>query len=136
MGIIDKVTEKLDWRKVKVLGGDIMAGDWDFNGGMMTADPASGNCECIVLNGAVKKLSVQTQETTKDLAKTLGLTIAGGVVFGPLGAIAGYFAGGNRKEVCVLIELEDGRRFLAAMDQRIYQQVLGFSMSSPSFDFD
>ena len=136
MGIIDKVTDKLNWRKVKVLGGDIMAGEWDFNGGMMTADPSTGNCDCVVLNGSVKKVSIQTQESTKDLAKTLGLTIAGGVIFGPLGAIAGYFAGGNRKEVCVLIELTDGRKFLAVLDQRIYQQVLGFSMSSPSFDFD
>jgi hypothetical protein len=136
MGILDKVTEKLNWRKVKILGGDLQAGDWDFNGGMMTADPATGNSECVPLCGEIKKLSIQTQESSKDLAKTLGLTIAGGILFGPLGAIGGYFAGGDRKSVCVLVELKDGRKFLAVMDQRIYQQVLGFSMNHASFDFD
>lgn len=140
MGFFDKMSDKVsdtfNWRKVKVLGGDIQAGDWDFNGGMMTADPATGNFECVTLVGEVKKLAIQTQENTKDLAKTLGLAIVGGVLLGPLGAIGGYFAGGSRKEVCVLIELNDGKKFLAVMDQRIYQQVLGFSMSSPTFEFD
>lgn len=132
MGFFDKlkkdVGDTLDWRKVKVVAGDLAAGEWDFNGGMMTPDPASGLADCISLMGEIDSVQVQTQESVKDLAKTLGLTIAGGVLLGPLGAIAGYFAGGSRKEVCCLIKLKDGKKFLAVMDQRIYQQVLGLSM--------
>jgi hypothetical protein len=127
--ISGKIKETLDWRKVKIVGGDLSAGDWDFNGGMMTPDPASGLVDCVNLAGDIQKLQVQTQESVKDLAKTLGFTIAGGLLFGgPLGAVAGYFAAGNRKEVCVLCELKDGRKFVAIMDQRIYQQMLGLSM--------
>ncbi len=131
-GIFDKfkdgVNSKLDWKKVKVIGGDIAAGEWDFNGGMMTPDLKTGMSDCVSLAGEIKQVSVQTEESVKDIGKTLGLTIAGGVLAGPLGAIAGYFAGGNRQQTCVMIELKDGRKFLAVVDQRIYQQILGLSM--------
>lgn len=132
MGFFDKikkeVSDTLDWRKVKVVAGDLQAGEWDFNGGMMTPDMSTGLAECVSLMGNIDSITVQTQENVKDIAKTLGLTVAGGVLFGPLGAIAGYFAGGNRKEVCALIKLKEGKQFLAVMDQRIYQQCVGLSM--------
>ena len=127
MGILDKINDTLDWRKVKVLGGDIPTGEWDFNGGMMTPDPATGRSDVVSLMGEIKDLQVQTEESVRDLVKTLGFTLVGGI-FGPLGAAAGFFAAGKRKEVCVLCNLKDGRKFLATMDQRIYQQMLGLSM--------
>lgn len=132
MGFFDKVKkevgDKLDWRKLKVIAGDLHACEWSFNGGMLTPDPATGRDDCVPLMGEISSLEIQTQESVKDLAKTLGLTVAGGVLFGPLGAIAGYFVGGDRKEVCVLVKLKDGRKFLAVMDQRIYQQVVALSV--------
>ena len=133
MGILNKIQESLDWRKVKVLGGDIPSGEWDFNGGMMTPDPASGRSDVVSLMGEIKSLQVQTEDSVRDLAKTLGFTIAGGVLLGtivggPIGAAVGFLAAGKRKEVCVLCNLKDGRKFLATMDQRIYQQMLGLSM--------
>lgn len=132
MSFFDKVkrevSDKLDWKKVKVVAGDLHPCEWSFNGGMMTPDPATGLAECVALMGEIESLQVQTQESVKDLAKTLGLTVAGGVLFGPLGAIAGYFAGGDRKEVCVLVKLKDGKKFLGVMDQRIYQQMVALSL--------
>jgi hypothetical protein len=133
MGILNKIQDTLDWRKVKVLGGDIPAGEWDFNGGMMTPAPASGRADVVSLMGEIKSLQVQTEESVRDVAKTLGFTVAGGILLGglvggPVGAAVGFFAAGKRKEVCVLCTLKDSRKFLATMDQRIYQQILGLSM--------
>lgn len=132
MGFFEKmkkeVEDTLDWKKIKVIGGDLHPCEWDFNGGMMTPDPASGRSDCVALMGEIESLQIQTQDSVKDIAKTLGFTVAGGIVFGPLGAIAGYFAGGNRKEVCSLIKLKDGRKFLAVMDNRIYQQIVAMHM--------
>ena len=132
MGILDKIQDSFDWRKVRVLGGDIPAGMWDFNGGMMTPDPSTGRSDVVSLMGEIEKLQVQTEESVRDVAKTLGLTVAGGLLLGgPLGAAAGFLAAGvagKRKEVCVLCVMKDGRKFLATMDQRIYQQMLGLSM--------
>lgn len=145
MGIFDKIKKEvgkvgdsLDWKKIKVIAGDLHPCDWDFNGGMLTPDPSTGHAECIPLMGEIESLTVETQESVKDMAKTLGLTVAGGVLLGPFGALAGYFAGGDRKQTCVLIKLKetirakDGsmrhKQFLAVMDQRIYQQVVALSM--------
>lgn len=132
MSFFDKmkkeVSDKLDWRKIKVIAGDLHACEWDFNGGMLTPDPASGRDDCVALMSEIESLEIQTQDSVKDLAKTLGLTVAGGALFGLPGAIAGYFVSGNRKEVCVLVKLKDGRKFLAAVDQRIYQQMIALSL--------
>lgn len=132
MGFFDKVKreveDKLDWRKLRVIAGDLHACDWSFNGGMMTPDPETGRSECVSLMGEIESLEIQTQDSVKDLPKTLGFTLAGGAVAGLPGAVAGYFLSGNRKEVCVLIKLKDGRKFLAVMDQRIYQQVVALSL--------
>ena len=132
MGFFDKlkkdVTDSLDWKKIKVIAGDLHACEWDFNGGMMTPDPQTGHSECVSLMSEIDSLTIQTQDSVKDLAKTLGLTVAGGVLLGPVGAIAGYFASGSRKEVCVLVKMKDGKKFLAVMDQRIYQQMVALSM--------
>lgn len=130
MGVLDKISDQLNWRKIKVIGGDIAQGDWDYNGGMLCQDPTTGNAEIVSLPGEIKSLTVQTEDSVKDLAKTLGFTLAGGLLLGPVGLVAGYFAGGKRKEVCILCELKDGRRFVAVMDQRIYQQMLGLQMMS------
>lgn len=133
MSILDKIHDSMDWRKVRVLGGDIPAGIWDFNGGMMTPDPSTGRSDVVSLMGEIEKLQVQTEESVRDVAKTLGFTLAGGLLLGglvggPVGAAVGFFAAGKRKEVCALCILKDGRKFLATMDQRIYQQMLGLSM--------
>jgi hypothetical protein len=36
--------------------------------------------------------------------------------------------GGNKKEVCALCELKDGRKFLATMDSKVYQEILAMSL--------
>ena len=131
MGILNKISDSFDWRKIKVIAGDLPAGDWDFNGGILTPDPATGRSDAIPLLGEINKLQVQTEESVRDLAKTLGFTLAGGLLLGgPIGAAVGFLAAGKRKEVCVLCELKGGRKFVATMDQRIYQQMLGLQMMS------
>ncbi len=132
MGFFDKikkeVNDSLDWKKVKVLAGDIQHGDWDFQGGILTPDQSAGLTEGMSLAGEIQSVQIQTQENVKDLAKTLGLTVGGLMLLGPWGAVAGYIAAGNRKEVCALVVLKNGKKFLAQMDQRIYQQIMALSM--------
>jgi len=110
--------------KVKILGGDLTEGEWEYSRGTLW-----GPFEHIELRGAVKRVQPQTEESVKKLAETLGWGLAGMVVMGPLGAVAGAFLGGNRKQVCALIELNDDRKFLATMDSKIYQEILAASLS-------
>ena len=112
-----------DDKTVKVLAGDIPAGDWEFSTGTLW-----GPFDQIELLGKLRSVELQTEESVKKVSETLGWGLAGGLIFGPTGFLAGILLGGNKKEVCALCELKDGRRFLAVMATRTYQQILAMSL--------
>lgn len=121
---MDSLTKIFDTKKVKVLAGDIPPGDWEYNGGVLW-----GGFDQINITSDLTKIEVKTEESAKHLAQTLGWAIAGSLVMGPLGLLAGATMGGNRKNVCAMCELSDGRKFLAIMDSKIIQQMLAATMS-------
>lgn len=121
---MDSLTKIFDAKKVKVLAGDIPPGDWEYNGGVLW-----GGFDQINITSDLTKIEVKTEESAKHLAQTLGWAIAGSLVMGPLGLLAGATMGGNRKNVCAMCELSDGRKFLAIMDSKIFQQMLAATMS-------
>jgi hypothetical protein len=108
---------------VKILGGDLQAGEWQFATGTLW-----GAFDQVSLVGEVKKVSLQTEESVKKLPEMAAWGLAGSLVLGPLGLVAGALMGGNKKEVCALCELKDGRKFLATMDSKIYQEILAMSL--------
>jgi len=120
---LNKLKKLVDENKVNVLGGDVQQGEWQFEGNTLW-----GPFEQIELNGEVKSVTMQTEEGAKNITHTLGWGLAGGLVLGPAGAIAGMVFGGNRKQVCAMVELKDGRKFLATMDSKIYQQMLALTL--------
>ena len=121
---MDSLTKIFDTKKVKVLAGDIPPGDWEYNGGVLW-----GGFDQINITSDLTKIEVKTEESAKHLAQTLGWAIASSLVMGPLGLLAGATMGGNRKNVCAMCELSDGRKFLAIMDSKIFQQMLAATMS-------
>jgi hypothetical protein len=120
---MDQFKKIFDDKTVKVLAGDITAGDWEFNTGTLWSA-----FDQVELAGHIKKIDLQTEESIKEISATLGWGLAGGLVFGPAGLLAGLMFGGNKKEVCILCELKDGRRFLAVMGNKTYQQMLALSI--------
>ncbi|MBZ0189687.1 MAG: hypothetical protein K8F91_25805 [Candidatus Obscuribacterales bacterium] len=120
---MQNISKFFDNSKVKVLGGDLTEGEWEFSRGVLW-----GAFEHIELQGAIKKVQPQTEESVKKVSETLGWGLAGLVALGPVGALAGAVMGGNRKSVCALIELNDDRKFLAVMDSKIYQEILALSL--------
>lgn len=121
---MDSVKKIFDNKKVKVLAGDVPAGEWEFNQGVLW-----GGFDQINIAEDLKSLEVKNEEGAKNIAQTLGWAIAGNIVLGPLGMLAGAAMGGNRKNVCAMCELRDGRKFLAVMDSKVFQQMLALTMS-------
>ncbi|HEY9676913.1 MAG TPA: hypothetical protein V6C76_02840 [Drouetiella sp.] len=121
---MQKLEKIFDNKTVKVLAGDVDAGDYEYN-----MNALWGGFETIQLQGEIKSLTLQTEEGAKHIAQTLGWGLAGSLVFGPMGLLAGLTLGGNRKMICAMCELKDGRKFLATMDSKIYQQMLALSMT-------
>lgn len=119
-----EISKIFDNKKVKVLGGDITPGDWEFNMGVLW-----GAFDQLNLNGDLKSVQLQTEESVKKLPEMAAWGLAGSLL-GPVGLFAGLIIGGNRKSVCALCELKDGRKFLAVMDSKIYQQLLAMTLSA------
>ncbi len=120
---MDSVKKIFDNSKVKVLAGDLPAGEWEYKDGVLW-----GGFDQVNIVNYLKKIDVKTEESAKNIAQTLGWAFAGNLVLGPLGLLAGAAMGGNRKNILAMCELEDGRKFMASMDSKIFQQMLACTM--------
>lgn len=125
MDIIGKIFNDNENRKIKIIGGDLTEGEWEYKDGILW-----GPFEHIEFSDQVTKVSLQTEESIKKLSHSLGWGLAGLVAAGPLGAVAGAVLGGNRKQVCALLELKDNRRILALMDQKLFQHLMALSLKN------
>ena len=108
----------------EVLGGDFPKGSKVDKGwsGIKVSFPLFSGSEEITDN--IEKVELITEENQKKFLGAAGLGLAGGLLLGPVGAIAGLLAGGRSKEVCFACYLKDGRKFLAKGDTKTYQAVL------------
>jgi hypothetical protein len=119
------LSKMLDNSRVKVIGGDVPEGEWEYKMGILW-----GAFEQIEMSSQLKSVTPQTEESVKKLPEMVGWGLAGAVILGPLGAVAGAMMGGNRKQMCALIELHDNRKFIATMDSKIYQELLAIAIRS------
>ncbi len=90
--------------------------------------------QIVLLKGQVAKVEQVTEDNKKKILGSVGWGTAGMVVGGLIAApialiagLAGILAGGNKKEVCFVCHLKDGRKFMAVSDQKIYQNFLVLS---------
>ncbi len=79
------------------------------------------------LNGFIERIELMTEDKAKSFLGAAGLGIVGGLAFGPVGAIAGLLAGGNKKEICFACYLKDGTKFMAIADSKTYQKLASIS---------
>jgi hypothetical protein len=61
----------------------------------------------------ISDLDVASEEAVHRIGGAIALGVAGDVLFGPLGLVAGLLRGGRGKDVTFVCRLNDGRRFLA-----------------------
>lgn len=76
-----------------------------------------------ILNNNIERVELMTEEKAKSFLGAAGLGIAGAIVLGLLGAVAGLLAGGNKKEICFACYLKDGKKFMAVADAKTYQKL-------------
>jgi hypothetical protein len=147
-----ELTGKLDTTRVRVTDGDIPAGDWIFNGQGLVLTPAKtngGSCSkekeqgekvIVHLAGKMRLIPRKAEEfgplrqfasDMSPLAGTVaGVTLLGGIV-GAMGAMTGFAAGQmlGRNIATFTCELDDGRKFNAMADYKIFRRLQGLSHS-------
>ena len=110
--------------KIIVLAGDFPQGDGEYHLGTITLKtafkPRLGKSFSV---SEFKDLTVQNTESNKNIKSAIGLGIAGAMLLGPVGAIAGYLLAGNNTEVTFMATLKDGGKLLAATDGDTYQDI-------------
>jgi hypothetical protein len=139
---------------VRVTDGDIPAGDWIFNGqGIVLTPPKENGAACskdknkeqgeklvVQLAGKMRLIPRKAEEfgplrqlasDMSPLAGTVaGVTLLGGIV-GAMGAMTGFAAGNmlGRNIATFTCELDDGRKFNAMADYKIFRRLQGLSHS-------
>jgi hypothetical protein len=86
------------------------------------------------LEGKVASVQILSEEQKKSFLKATATGLAGAAIAGPIGAVAGIVAGGNRKEILFSCELHDGGQFIAKGDKRIFELLLAESMKPRKAD--
>ena len=134
-----ELTGRLDTTKIRVTDGDVPTGDWIFNGhGMVfvqTKEKGKPDPEAektiINLHGKMRLVPRKAEEFgpirqfASDMTPLAG-TIAGAVVLnGLFGAMTGFAAGNMlaRNVATFTCELDDGRKFNAMSDYKIFRRL-------------
>lgn len=71
----------------------------------------------------VESVEVASEEAVKRIGGTLGWGVAGAVLLGPVGLLAGLLAGGVGKDVTFVCKLKDGRKFLATAPSKMFVEL-------------
>ena len=69
----------------------------------------------------IASVEVASEESAKSFAGSAVAGIAGGLLLGGVGALAGLLSGGNRNSVIFVLTLRDGRRALCKAKSKIFQ---------------
>lgn len=130
---------KVDPTKVRVTDGDIEPGDWIFNGQAMVYSPkdngGNGSKTVIPLVNKFKVIPKNAEERGvltqfgADMAPLAG-AVAGATLFSGLVGVMGGFAAGSmlgRHVATFSCELDDGRKFNAAADFKIFKRLMDIS---------
>jgi len=110
--------------RLTVQSGDFLQGEGEYRNGSLTlktaASPSPG--EKIALS-RIKDMKVANQESSRSLGSAIGWGVAGALVAGPFGLIAGLWLGGKEEEVTFLATFKDGRKLLAVTDSKTWSKM-------------
>lgn len=110
--------------KVTVHAGDFTKGAGRFELGKLwlqtKAHPVAG--ESIPLS-ELESVDVASEESVKRIGGTVGWGVAGGVILGPVGLLAGLLLGGKGKDVTFVARFKDGRKLLATTDSKSFTKL-------------
>lgn len=109
--------------KISVLAGDFLQGEASFQSGAFTLQTIL-NQQIRIPIKSIDTLEPACVESVKNTKDALGLGIAGAMLLGPVGAVAGYLIAGEETEVTFIAKLKDGRKLLAVTNEDTYQEIL------------
>ena len=110
--------------KIKVHAGDFLEGDNQYSFGSLILKTKEHNFlgETIPIT-ELELVDIASEENVKKLGGTVGWGVAGAVILGPVGLLAGLLLGGKKKEVTFIAKFKDGRKLLATTDNKTFTKL-------------
>jgi hypothetical protein len=110
--------------KIKIHAGDFLEGNSQYSFGslILKTEEHSILGETIPIT-ELETVDIATEESVKKLAGTVGWGVAGAVILGPVGLLAGLLLGGKKKEVTFIAKFKDGRKLLASTDSKTFTKL-------------
>lgn len=110
--------------RLTVQSGDFLQGEGEYRNGSLTLktprSPSPG--ERISLT-RIKDLKLASLEPSRSLGSALGWGVAGALVAGPVGLLAGLWLGGKDEEATFLATFKDGRKLMAVTDGKTWSKI-------------
>lgn len=108
----------------EIHAGDFKKGkDHQFVGGKLLMKKQGKFFRETVPLDQLETLEVASEESVKRVGGTVGWGVAGGVLLGPVGLLAGLLAGGRGKDVTFVCKLRDGRKFMATAPSKVFTEL-------------
>ena len=109
---------------ITVLAGDFLQGDGEYRDGDFTLRTSLHPWPGITLPlSSFKSMEVANEDSINNIKDAIGFGVAGAMLLGPIGAIAGFMLAGKETEVTFLATLKDDRKLLAAVDGDTYDEI-------------
>lgn len=109
---------------LKIIGGDFEKGEGTFSfGSFALTKPGHWFAREHIKSSDIESIYPASEETVKKFFGTAGMALIGGIVLGPIGALAGALVGGRKKEIAFIARLKDGRKFMATADNKTYLKI-------------
>ena len=80
----------------------------------------------------IEDLDKASEESVKRLGGTIGWGVAGGVLLGGVGLLAGLLAGGKGTDVHFVVKFNDGKKALCSLDSKSFTDLSGRLMDANS----
>jgi len=109
---------------ITVLAGDFLQGDGEYRDGVFTLRTSLHPWPGITLPlSSFKSVDVANEGSISSIKDAIGFGVAGAMLLGPIGAIAGFMLAGKDTEVTFLATLKDDRKLLAAVDGNTFDEI-------------
>lgn len=104
---------------IKILAGDFPSGNCDYTSGEFNFGFLKKN----ISDKALETVEIATEESVKRIGGTVGWGVAGAVILGPVGLLAGLLLGGKGKDITFVAKFKNGKKFMASTDSKTFTKL-------------
>lgn len=110
--------------RLTVQSGDFLQGEGEYRNGSLTLKtPYSAFSGERISLARIHELRLASRESNRKLGSAIGWGMAGVLVAGPLGLLAGLWFGGKEEEFTFLATFKDGRKLMAITDGKTWSKI-------------